>query len=137
MRAFIQIRDGAPFEHPIFEDNFRAAFPDVDLNNLPDGFAEFFLIASPDLTYAVLNKEHPSYVRSGNGYTWAWDITPMTATQITEKQNQTRTQWINSGGPNDWVLDVVKCRMIPPTPVPNDGKEYRWDFNNKIWVEVV
>ena len=31
MRLFIQIRDGQPFEHPIIEDNFREAFPDIDI----------------------------------------------------------------------------------------------------------
>ena len=41
MRLFIRLNDGVPFEHPIMEDNFRQAFPDIDLDNLPPEFAEF------------------------------------------------------------------------------------------------
>ena len=41
MDFFIRIKDGQPFEHPIFGDNFRQAFPDVDVNNLPSEFAKF------------------------------------------------------------------------------------------------
>lgn len=41
MELFIRIVDGQPFEHPIFGDNFRQAFPNVDVNNLPPEFARF------------------------------------------------------------------------------------------------
>ena len=47
MRLFIQIRDGQPYEHPIFEDNFREAFPHIDVDNLPSEFAEFERIEPP------------------------------------------------------------------------------------------
>lgn len=47
MDLFIQIRDGQPFEHPIFGDNFRDAFPHIDVNNLPPEFARFERIACP------------------------------------------------------------------------------------------
>lgn len=48
LELYIQIRDEQPHEHPIFADNFRAAFPDVDVNNLPaDRFAKFIRIAKP------------------------------------------------------------------------------------------
>jgi len=41
MNLYIQIKNGQPFEHPIFEDNFIEAFPDADINNLPSEFAKF------------------------------------------------------------------------------------------------
>lgn len=51
---YIQIRDGQPHEHPIFADNFREAFPDVDTENLPDTFAKFIRVDTPLLdTYEV------------------------------------------------------------------------------------
>ena len=54
LELFIQIRDGQPFEHPIFADNFKLAFPDVDVNNLPETFAKFIRVAAPVLdTYEV------------------------------------------------------------------------------------
>ena len=41
MELYIQIRNGQPFEHPIFGDNFRQAFPGIDVDNLPPEFAVF------------------------------------------------------------------------------------------------
>jgi len=48
MELYIRIVDGQPFEHPIFGDNFRQAFPDVDTNNLPPEFARFERIDAPE-----------------------------------------------------------------------------------------
>lgn len=47
LELYIQIRDGEPYEHPIFADNFRAAFPDVDTENLPGAFAKFIRVDAP------------------------------------------------------------------------------------------
>ena len=54
LELYIQIRDGQPHEHPIFADNFRAAFPGVDTENLPNTFAKFIRVAQPEIgTYEV------------------------------------------------------------------------------------
>lgn len=55
LELYIQIRDGQPYEHPIFADNFKLAFPDVDVNSLPaDRFAKFIRVDQPVLgTYEV------------------------------------------------------------------------------------
>lgn len=47
LQLYIQIRDGQPHEHPIFADNFREAFPNVDTDNLPDTFAKFIRVDAP------------------------------------------------------------------------------------------
>lgn len=54
LELYIQIRDGQPHEHPIFADNFRAAFPGVDTENLPNTFAKFVRVEQPKIsTYEV------------------------------------------------------------------------------------
>lgn len=55
LELYIQIRDGQPHEHPIFADNFKLAFPDVNVNELPaDQFAKFIRVDAPVLdTYEV------------------------------------------------------------------------------------
>ena len=54
LELYIQIRDGQPYEHPIFADNFKMAFPHVDTQNLPDTFAKFIRVEAPTLgTYEV------------------------------------------------------------------------------------
>jgi hypothetical protein len=48
LELYIQIRNGQPFEHPIFADNFKLAFPDVNVNELPaDRFAKFIRVDAP------------------------------------------------------------------------------------------
>ena len=48
LELYIQIRDGEPHEHPIFADNFKLAFPDVNVNELPaDQFAKFIRVDAP------------------------------------------------------------------------------------------
>lgn len=48
LELYIQIRDGQPHEHPIFADNFKLAFPDVNINELPaDRFAKFIRVDAP------------------------------------------------------------------------------------------
>lgn len=78
MKLFIQIRDGFPYEHPIMEDNFVAAFPWVDINNLPPEFAQFVRVEKP------LVNEYEVY----QGVTYEWvdgvvkdvhHVRPMTA----------------------------------------------------------
>lgn len=57
---YIQIRDGQPHEHPIFADNFRTAFPDIDPENLPaDRFAKFIRVQPPvPGTYETLQETY-------------------------------------------------------------------------------
>ena len=84
LELYIQIRNGQPHEHPIFADNFREAFPDVDTENLPDTFAKFIRVDQPAIgTYEVYE-----------GVTYQWvdgavkdvhSVRPMTAKERTAK----------------------------------------------------
>jgi hypothetical protein len=87
LELYIQIRNGQPHEHPIFSDNFRAAFPDVDTANLPDTFAKFIRVDIPVIgTYDVYE-----------GATYQWvdgvvkdvhSVRPMTNAERTAKALQ-------------------------------------------------
>ena len=35
-----------------------------------------------------------------------------------------------------WILDEATCQWQAPTPMPTDGKIYRWDEETTSWVEV-
>jgi len=35
-----------------------------------------------------------------------------------------------------WTLDEATCQWQAPTPMPTDGKVYRWDEDTTSWVEV-
>jgi hypothetical protein len=35
-----------------------------------------------------------------------------------------------------WVLDEQTCLWNAPTPMPTDGKQYKWDEPTTSWIEV-
>jgi hypothetical protein len=77
MELFIQIRDGQPYEHPIMGDNFREAFPDIDVNNLPPEFARFERIPQPNISIFEVN-EGVTYEFIDGVVHDVWHIRPMT-----------------------------------------------------------
>lgn len=85
MELFIQIRDGKPYEHPIFGDNFREAFPHIDVDNLPPEFARFTRISKP--VFAVQDfkvvSDAPVYDWVGGVVQDVWSVRDMT-----EKEKQ-------------------------------------------------
>jgi hypothetical protein len=36
-----------------------------------------------------------------------------------------------------WTLNTTTYDWVPPTPMPNNGKFYRWDEPTLSWIEVV
>jgi hypothetical protein len=35
-----------------------------------------------------------------------------------------------------WTLDESTCNWVPPVPMPDDGRVYRWDEDAGAWVHV-
>ena len=135
MELFIQIRDGQPHEHPIMGDNFREAFPLVDVNNLPSNFARFERIQQPNLG--------PYQIYTGVTYAWVdgvvkdvHHVQEMTSQERAAKQQATKDAWAQ--GPNfaSWTFDEERCAYISPVPYPDDGKVYRWGESTTSWIEV-
>jgi hypothetical protein len=135
MNLYIRIKDGQPFEHPIFEDNFCQAFPDIDLNNLPTEFAKFVRVSPP--TLGVYEKNQTvSYQLIDGVYTDVFSCEQMTAQEITEKQQNLRDIWAANNGFASWVLNEATCQFEAPTPKPDDGKKYSWNEETLSWVEI-
>lgn len=38
---------------------------------------------------------------------------------------------------SSWTLVEDTCQWEPPTPMPTDGKMYRWDEDTLAWIEIV
>jgi len=85
MELFIQIRNGQPFEHPIFGDNFRQAFPEVDVDNLPPEFAKFERIEQ-NVTPATFEVAESTYTRVDGIVKDVWTIRPMTTEEEAQKR---------------------------------------------------
>ena len=135
MELFIRIKDGQPFEHPILGNNFRQAFPDVDTNNLPAEFARFVRVEVPMLGPYEKNQT-VSYQLINGVYTDVFVCEQMTAEEIAATQQDAKDLWTANGGFASWIFNDSTCKFDPPSPKPNDGKQYTWDESTISWVEV-
>jgi hypothetical protein len=142
MELYIRIKDGQPFEHPIFGDNFRQAFPDVDVNNLPAEFARFERVERLTLgAYEVLASDQPTYELIDGIYKDVWHKRDMTAEEKTAKQDDVKAAWamreyaVNWSA---WTFDEDKCAYVPPIPRPDpiQGKIVWWCGSDSNWKEV-
>jgi len=134
---YIQMRDGQPYQHPIFEQNMREAFPNVDLGNLPEGFCRFVRVNRPVLGPYEKNQTCTYVAEEGveKTYTDNWSCENMTAEEITAKQNAVKADWTQSGYPS-WTFNETTCAFEPPTPMPADteGQSYVWDEETLSWI---
>jgi hypothetical protein len=136
MNLYIRLKNGQPFEHPIFESNFRQAFPDVDLNNLPEWVAKFVRVEQPSVrVYEVY--EGVSYQWVDGVVTDVHAVRQMTNDEKLAKQNEVKANWTVFPNWASWTFNEDLCRYEPPIPRPNDGKAYRWDEPTVAWVEIV
>ena len=128
MELFIRIKDGQPFKNPIFGDNFRQAFPDVDVNNLPPEFARFERVERPVLgVYEVMVSETATYELVDGVYKDVWHKRDMTLEEKTVKQQAVVTAFNSREQASNWsawTLDEATCVMVPPIsrPEPDQAK---------------
>lgn len=128
-RLFIRLVDGQPFEHPIIEQNFVDAFPDIDINNLPENFAEFIRVERP--TCGIFETADLVYQFEGSFVKDIWTVRSMTDAERTAKIEESR-----QNKPFDsWIFNEELCVYEPPVACPNDGKSYRWDESVINWIE--
>jgi hypothetical protein len=134
VRLFIKIVNGSPFEHPMVEENFVQVFPDIDINNLPEGYAEFKRKETRRAgVYEVF--ERTDYVWNGDIVEDSHIYRDMTEEEKTTKQNEVKALWAENGYAS-WVFNEETCSFDPPTPYPDDGNSYSWDEETTSWVEV-
>jgi len=162
MSLFICVKDGQPFEHPIIESNFKEAFPDVDLDNLPPEFVRFERVPRPTLgVYEVLVLQDATYELIDGVYKDVWNIRQMTDEEKLAEQQKVKDRWLNFPYKDNcaaWSFDEATCAYQPPIPrpetgsyfwqgttnswverpqYPDDGKEYILDIASATWVEVI
>lgn len=132
MELFIRIKDGQPFEHPIFGDNFCLAFPHVNTNNLPAEFARFVRVKAP--VVGVYEKNQTVSYQLVNGvYTDVFSIEQMTAEEIAAKQQAVKDAWALDGFAS-WIFNEATCSFEAPTSRPTDVGNYVWDEPSLSWV---
>ena len=50
--------------------------------------------------------------------------------------DSTRDAFIPPKPFNSWTLNETTCLWEAPTPMPDDGKMYRWDEETTSWIEI-
>lgn len=80
MKLYIRVVDGAPYLHPVVEENLLQIHPEIDVNNLPDSWMPFQRIERPSdapENFIVVATE-PTYVLEGGVVQDYWPVRAMT-----------------------------------------------------------
>lgn len=133
-RLFIRVQDGKAINHPIVESNFDLAFPDIDKNNLPDGFMEFKRVEQPYLGPYKKNYRVEYEIVDGV-MTDVWYADDMEPQEVLDLRAQRKAEWAVSGFAS-WTFNEDTCLHEPPVEYPDDGLNYRWDEATTSWVEI-
>lgn len=123
MELFIRVdENGNAVQHPIVGDNFREAFPHIDVNNLPPEFARFVRVSQPKLgMYEVLESETPTYQMVDGVFTDVWSVREMTAEEKLAKQQMVQDDFRNRRQAENWAawtFDEASLSFLPPVPKP-------------------
>ena len=137
MKCYIKIVGGLPHEHPIVDWNFKQAFPDIDVNNLPPEYCPFVRVQAPILTPYQYNQTVSYGLVEGTAgtYTDIWTCEEMTPEEITAKQDAVKANWAENGGFASWVFNETTCAYEAPVSMPPDypGYVYVWDEETLSW----
>lgn len=130
MRCFIRLVNGNPTEHPILEDNFKQAFPEIDTDNLPMDFAEFVRAEPPRIDRFETIESH-TYERVGNVFTDVYRVRPMT-----DEEKQTAIDALKAQSPGEkWRWDETRLQWVPKiSALPKTGGPWKRDAETGEYV---
>lgn len=148
MRFFIKLDNGIPFEHPIAEENFIQAFPNIDVDNLPSDFAEFKKEEKPvtgkyeiydGVTYELVNgicqECHVVHQMSPDEKIAKDEL--IEAKKAAWKKGM-EADWIKRDQASNFaafVYDETTGSYQPPFLKPGNDKPYRWSGADNNWRE--
>jgi len=131
MNLFIQIENGDPKDHPISEENLRYFFPDLDINNPPEGFARF-VRQQPRPLEPFEKVEYVQYVLDEE--LSAEHNTPVWTDKFAYRELTEEEMVIMADAETAAMNKKIQEAMGAPYPAPEDGNLYIWSpFVNK-WV---
>ncbi len=152
MKLYIRLVDGNPFEHPMFEDNFKEAFPHIDVNNLPPEFAEFVRVPHRPLDRFEV-YEGVTYEKIDGVFTDVHHIRPMTEQEKLAYIESLKASppWENAvwaddildwlpPPPKGFVYNARLKRFVPPFSPPKpwlDNARYSWNFEKENWDVII
>lgn len=164
MKLYIKIKDGIPEGHPILQENLVSAFPNIDLTNLPDDWAEFKRIELPThQVYEVYVGSEYELDSETGVYQDKHVFRQMTDSEKLDKQEIIKASWNSqptaqfvswtfnadtctyeppvpppeSSTPNQWLWKESELKWVAMPTKPTDGKNYYLDIVDVVWKELV
>lgn len=152
MNLYLKIENGQPVGHPVQQDNLVHAFPDIDINNLPDGWVNFTRVQPP--TPGIFQKVNDwgTYAEINGVWQDSWVVTDMTQEEkesiISSYKanppfpnailNETTLLWDKPEKPTDgqnYLWNPLTFTWTVVSVKPDDGKKYNFNWNSMQWVE--
>ena len=136
MALFIQIQDGQPVNHPVYDWNLIQAY-----GQIPQGWQMFERVERPTTSvYQVLENTESTYQQVNNIWTDVWLIRNMTEEEKIAKQQTVKDAWAardQASNWSTWTFDEVTCAYVPPIPRPDpvEGKLVLWCGADSDWKE--
>ena len=144
MNLFIQVEEGAPVNHPAFEQNLLEAF-----GYIPDNWEPFVRVKNPTFVdkTLTLTQAEPSYEKIDGIWQDVWHTRPKTEEELAAERaaehairlKALQEAWAKHPYAHNftaWVLNEEKIKYEPPVPRPEpDGKLYRWHGPSNSWRE--
>lgn len=118
-------------DHPIAEENLRYFFPELDINNPPEGYARFIRKPCPELS--------PIQKLQSNEYIVDTDLsselktTVWTDNYIIRELNEEELIELASSDVRA-SNERMKIEQKAPYPAPDDGNLYVWSESSNTWV---
>lgn len=147
MKLFIRVdQNGNAVDHPITEDNFRDAFPNIDPENLTSEFSKFVRIPKPQIgPYQVLVSKDPTYKKINGVFQDVWEVREMTNEEKAVAQQNAKCLFHSHPHPENWTawtLDEATCTLKAPIPYPEEraktlpfGVLFFWCGAENVWKE--
>jgi hypothetical protein len=157
MKLYIQIENGAPINHPAFEENLLGAFSEI-----PSNWEPFVRVEKPEVYLKKVASDEPEYKKVDGVWTDVWTLVNFSLEEKAAAESYRKARWENL--PNAfnftaWVFNEATGEFEPPIPrptntnvnyrwcgvdnnwkeaptKPDDGKTYKFDFVAWQWVEV-
>lgn len=161
MNFYIEIKNGFPINNPALESNLIAAF-----GSIPDNWELCDVHERPTPGIYKVVSETPAYEKVNITWVMRWPVRDMTAEErvaakiIVVNTFNKRNEGQQLSNWDAWIFDEESCRMTAPFPrptslsdkvafwcgadnnwkeapaLPEDGKQYKFDFFAWQWVLV-
>ena len=134
---YIKIENGLPINHPAFKVNLIDAFGKVPDDWEPFIRVPDPTLKNKDI---VLDHPDPVYRKVDGVWMDVWYARPKTPEELSIEREALfaalREQWAQRPYAHNftaWVINEEKQQYEPPFPKPNDGKFYRWSGPDNNW----